>query len=66
MAANETTEDKMHAFKVEQYLDMRFTQKEAEALARATQQNGFSLDYKRVRKVLAEGCSHKLAVQIFS
>ncbi len=66
MAQNQTTEEKLREFRIEQYLDMRFTSKEAAALADATQNNGFPLDYKRVRKAILDGCTHKMAVQIFT
>lgn len=66
MAQNQTTEEKLRSFRIEQYEEMRFTSKEAESLADAKGDKGFPLDYKKVRKALADGCSHKMAVRIFT
>lgn len=67
-----------HQNRVDRYLELGFTNYQAELLANARQvewakdSKGVSkrwanpLNWHRVAKTLQDGCSHELAVQIFS
>jgi hypothetical protein len=66
MAQNQTAEQKLREFRVEHYRDMRFSSKEAELLADAKGDDGFPLNYRKVKAALEKGCTHKLAVKIFT
>lgn len=65
MAASDSTEQKLLDFRIEMYLSMRFTHKEAVLLANSKGDDGFPLNYRKVKRALDEGCGHKLAVRIF-
>lgn len=62
----QTTHQGVHEYRIERYLEMNFTEKEAGRLAEALGDDGFALDYRRVRKAIENGCSHKQAVRIFT
>lgn len=66
MAQNETTEQSLQAFREERYEEMRFTPKEATRLAKSRQSNGFHLDYRKVKRAIENGLSHKQAVNLFA
>lgn len=61
-----TANESLFEYRIERYLEMRFTEKEAKALADAKGDDGFGLDYRKVRKAIEGGCTHKQAVKIFT
>jgi hypothetical protein len=63
---NLQTEAELRAYRVERYDEMRFTPKEAEALADAKDHVGFPVDWHKVKKAVEGGCGHKLALRIFT
>jgi hypothetical protein len=60
------TEQELRAYRVSRYDEMRFTGKEAQALADATDHTGFPVDWHKVKKAVDGGCGHKLAIRIFT
>jgi hypothetical protein len=61
-----TAKEELRAFRIERYEDLRFTLREAETLADAKGDDGTALDWHRVKKMIDQGCSHRLAVRIFA
>jgi len=66
MAQNQTTEQKLREYRIEQYEEMRFTPKEAARLADSKGDDGFALNYRKVKSALKNGCSHIQAIRIFA
>jgi hypothetical protein len=65
MATSSTTEQKLRDYRLERYEEMRFTHREATVLANSLGDDGFALDYRKVKKALNAGCGHRTAVRIF-
>lgn len=55
-----------HANRVDRYLDMGFSEVDAQQMACAKDARGFYLYHADVRRQLAAGLTHELAVQIYA
>lgn len=60
----ETTEDIIHNYRVERFVELGFEEDDASLLAVAKGDNGFPVDTHYAKRLLAAGCPHKLAVRI--
>lgn len=54
------------AYRIEQFEEMGFTTKEAQKLAGARDEVGFPVYPGKVKKMIAAGCGHVLAIEIFT
>jgi hypothetical protein len=58
--------DPTRAYRIEQYLELRFTEKEASTLADAKMSGGRPLDWHLVKRAVNNGLSHKKVVDLLT
>lgn len=66
MTVAQVDNKEVREYRIERFLDLRFSQKEAEELADMTNADGFPVDWHKVRDAVDAGCNHKMALWIFS
>jgi hypothetical protein len=62
----QTTAEKLRQYRIDRYEEIGFTLKESESLADATGHKGFPLNWHSVKKSVDGGCSHRLALKIYT
>lgn len=58
------TGERVHAHRMEVFQGMGFTEAQSQRLTTAQGDDGWPLDTHRVKKILAMGCTHRLALKI--
>lgn len=66
MAQVTQTKEDVRDYRIERFLDLRFSQKEAEQLADMVDANGFPVDWHKVKRAIEAKIGHKRAVWVFS
>lgn len=66
MGETQTTENAVYEFRVSEFTEMGFRKSEAIALAQSKDETGYPLDIHKVRRALAQGCTHMQAWRIFN
>jgi hypothetical protein len=66
MSTSEVTTNKLRDYRIERYEELGFSHLESEKLADALGPKGFALDWHKVQKSMAGGCTHRQAIKIYT